>query len=538
MVMTTARSSITMMGFMAFSLATGLFLEIALAWRYGLSDTMDAYRIASIMLIFGVQIFFVQLFPNMLVPFLTALREETSEEEAWRTAFRIGIFLLVAGLPGIIAFVFYPHVVVGFLGPGLPSSASAQAEILVTGYAVVFMAMAISGVVNSILYINNVFWIPQASQILMNACVILSVLFPLAGYGPWPLAVGAVSGSCIGLLLSLNKLRQLKNYRGLNFSRARRREPLFSFFQTVANKWRALSGVVLPLTVMMLSSQWGFIAINRTLSELGPGSLATYGFALRCFLLVGIIPLILRTVYFPRLSKEHYQNKSVEFVASATRTTNIILISSLPVTLAMIIMRDDIVAILFGLGATTHKEVLAIADVILIIAFAAPLMAVSEFFSKVCFAQNKFRTPAFAAIVNVSIITFLVPWAAGQYEIAGIGFIVVAAEATTAGFMSVYVILTLRSIDVKVIYFTILRFSMPLVAMAGVMIICILTVNMIWADNQILTIIRVVIPGTMGIIALFLTSLLFRVAEVVQVFEQFHLLILGMVSNCSRKHDR
>jgi peptidoglycan biosynthesis protein MviN/MurJ (putative lipid II flippase) len=92
---------------------------MALAWRFGASATVDAFRIAALVVLFGQQIFVIQILPSLIIPLFTEYRAQRNEREAWLIVWSLTNLLLVPTAL-ISAFLFVrPDAVVQLLGPGL-----------------------------------------------------------------------------------------------------------------------------------------------------------------------------------------------------------------------------------------------------------------------------------------------------------------------------------------------------------------------------------------------------------------------------------
>src|SRR5205807_4786267 len=70
----TARAAATLSGLAVLSPLAGLAVEIALAWRFGASPTADAFRIGMLLLVFGQQLFVIQILPHAVVPVFAEYR--------------------------------------------------------------------------------------------------------------------------------------------------------------------------------------------------------------------------------------------------------------------------------------------------------------------------------------------------------------------------------------------------------------------------------------------------------------------------------
>jgi putative peptidoglycan lipid II flippase len=123
----------------AASKALGLIRELLLAWAFGTSAVIDAFRVGLTYTTYFSHLFFGEAMTGVLVPMLARLRG-TREEHLDTKQLKAGITVaaLVVTLPVSLVFLFTPDVVVGLLTPGLgpQARASASAFLRVFGLAI------------------------------------------------------------------------------------------------------------------------------------------------------------------------------------------------------------------------------------------------------------------------------------------------------------------------------------------------------------------------------------------------------------------
>ena len=70
----TAQSAMGLAVLSLLSPVAGILVEIAVAWRFGTSAPVDAFRIAVAVVYIGQQLFIGSLFPNVIVPLFAKYR--------------------------------------------------------------------------------------------------------------------------------------------------------------------------------------------------------------------------------------------------------------------------------------------------------------------------------------------------------------------------------------------------------------------------------------------------------------------------------
>src|SRR5581483_8912293 len=111
--------------------AAALLAEMALAWRFGASGVVDAYRVTVLLLVYGQQLFVTNILPYTLVPVFAEYRAQGNEHEAWVVADSIGRLLLLFGIVVAALFFFWPSAVIGVIAPGLTGGVRETAVFLI-----------------------------------------------------------------------------------------------------------------------------------------------------------------------------------------------------------------------------------------------------------------------------------------------------------------------------------------------------------------------------------------------------------------------
>jgi putative peptidoglycan lipid II flippase len=410
----TARAATALTVLTVLSPIAGLMVEMTLAWRFGASTAVDAFRIASLILLLGNQLFFGQLLPNVVVPLVCEYRAKGIEREGWRLAFSFG------GILGFVSFIFViwvwlnPDILIGLLGPGLADSGKADAILLIRYFSLAFVLMVWSGVIGGVLYAYRIFWQPAASQLLTNLFVIAAIFSIGSRWGSGSVALGVLLGSFVMFVLHLYFLGHIANTSGIR---------LLACMKLGA--WRGVIKAVrlsLPLIGMIFISQWSIIIINRTLSELPSGTLANFGYAYKLLMLVGILPASLATVIFPTFSEAQAHNNSSELSRSITRAIRMTLLLTMPLSVVLFVDRFPLVSLLFDRGVMSSNAVAEISQLFGVLVMGAPAGALMAILYKVSFSVQDTKSPAIATFISALVITWLVPFASGIAGASGVAW--------------------------------------------------------------------------------------------------------------------
>jgi len=417
----TARS-VTNLTFLAvLSPAAGLMVEIVLAWRFGASGVVDAFRVATLVLVFGNQLFLNHVLVHVIVPLFSQYRAKGLRQEGWRLAFSLGVILGAVSL----AFVWWvwtnPGALVGLLAPGLSGAAKTATLQLVRYFSVTLILMVWSGIIGGILQVFRVFWVPLASQILSNLLVIAAI-FTIGGeWESGALALGVLLGSFAMLALHLYLLLfRVARDTDIQWVECLRMGPWDGVI-------RALR-LAVPLVVMLIVTQWFLIVINRTLSEMPPGTIAEYGYAYKLSLLATLVPLSLTTVLFPAFSDAYADDDSVEFSRLVMRSIKMLLLLTIPLTALLFVMRESIVLLLLQWGDLSSRAAHEISGLFGILLVGQTASILSILLAKVAFSRGDTKLPAAVQVILALLIALSVPYAG---TIAGAKGVVWALSITT-----------------------------------------------------------------------------------------------------------
>ncbi len=396
------RAALTLTLLSILSPATGMIVEMLLASHFGASGVIDAYRIASLLLLLGNQFLGAQLLSHIIIPLFCEYKERVSESEAWRLAFSIATALTFVSL-GIISFVFFqPGMVLDLLGPGLTGNARAEAQNLVFLFSIVLVTLVWTGTINGIFNVFRIFWLPPIAQFIQNLSLVVCIPAIGGGKGSLPMGLGICAGAAIGLIIYISMLYRIASRNNITISSC------FNF-GPVSGLKRAFR-LAVPIVGMTIASQWSIILINRHLSRMAEGSLAEFGFAFKLLLLVAVFSKSVPVVIFPALSESFARNDKEELQRLVIRSIRMTIFLVGFLSLLFFFCRASIAKLFFGRGAMTLNNLDAIARIFGILVLGAPFSALIEVFNKISFSLQDSRTPAIMTVFSALFFSiFLFP---------------------------------------------------------------------------------------------------------------------------------
>jgi putative peptidoglycan lipid II flippase len=391
---------------------SGLAMEIALAWRYGASGMVDAYRIATLVAAFGAQLFFGYLLPHVVVPVFTEYRAQGSERDAWRLVLTLALILSLVTLPFVGWVWLDPQALVALLGPGLDGPVREDAVLLVRCFSLAFLLMAWSGIISGVLAVYRVFWLSSVAQLLPNLAVVLAIFAANGATDAQALAMGILSGYVAMLCLFAYGLFHIVRETGVRLSECIR--------PCSGEGLRKALRLSIPLVAAILAGQWGAIIINRALSAMPSGTLAEFGYAWKLLALTGLLPATLATVIFPAFADAHARDNMAEFSRLAARALRMTLFLTIPLAAALMVERVPVSFLILGRGGMSMQAVADIGQLFGILLLGAPAAALAATLGKIGFALHDAKSPAAVALVSALAFTALTPFAAESGGVRGV----------------------------------------------------------------------------------------------------------------------
>jgi len=90
-----------------------------MAWRFGASSVIDAYRVVLLLIIWGQQLFVTNVLPNVVVPLFAEGRANGTEADVWVGVDTLANILLGVGVLMAAVLFFLPAQTADLLAPGL-----------------------------------------------------------------------------------------------------------------------------------------------------------------------------------------------------------------------------------------------------------------------------------------------------------------------------------------------------------------------------------------------------------------------------------
>jgi putative peptidoglycan lipid II flippase len=386
----------------------GLVREQVLAFYFGASDSLDAFRVA-----FRVSNLLRDLFAEgamsaAFVPTFTAYLTREGRERAWRLGNSVLNGLLLATLSLVAAgFVFAPSLVRLFAAdfaevPGKIELTIQLARIVLPFLTLVAIAAAFMGMLNSLGH----FFLPALSPATFNLASILLVvaLVPFAsdlGVSPIMIvAIGTILGGLAQVLIQWPPLaREGFRYR-----------PRIDLHDRGLRRVLLLMG---PGTIGMAATQINVLVNTVLATSQGTGAVSWLDYAFRLmYLPIGVFGVSVATASTPAISRMVAAQDLGQVRSTIARGISLMMLLNVPATLGLMVLADSIVRVIFEHGSFTAVDTRATAAALRFYALGLLGYSVVRIVAPTFYALGRSRMPvmvsAGSVLVNIALNLWLV----------------------------------------------------------------------------------------------------------------------------------
>ncbi len=325
----------------------------------------------------------------------------------------------------IIAEIFMPQLVMllasGFIGSEKFELSVGYGRVMFPYIFLISIGSAFGAILNSL----GFFKITAAAPILLNIILIVALVvskFMQLDIG-WmitfavPLA-GVLQMTCIILVCY---------YKGVM--------PKISLpkINTDTKKFLLLAGpAILAGGVVQIN-----LLIGRQISSFFDGAVAWLSYADRIYQLpLGVVGIALGVVLLPDLSRKFKSNDSLEAEETINKAILLSLSLVIPATIALMIIPDSIIRVLFERGAFEPVDTRYTADALFIFAIGLPAFVLHKIFLPIFFSKDNTKTP-----FQIALVCMLANLIISLALIKTLGFLATAMGTTISSWLMLYLLI-------------------------------------------------------------------------------------------------
>ena len=333
--------------------------QIIVAAKFGATMERDAY-FAAIVIPGYITAVLLGSLTVTFVPIFIKYETKGSQKEAWKIASCITnltfLVLLAISLLGVIfARQLISVTAPGFNGEELFFTASLLRIVLP---AIVFSGL--TSLLSSIYYAEHQFLRPAIVPVVSAVLMLLSVALFARSWGIKSLAFGYLIGTVVGFLILVPVFLKQGRYQ---FNFELRHEGV-----------REVVKVMAPLVLAGLFYRAGTVIERMIASTLPTGCISYLGYATRITsILGGIATAGISTTIFPVMARSWAENDLISVRKYFAKGVRIIMLITFPIAMVFVVLRVQIIQVIFERGAFDHKATVAVANImaILMVGFIA-----------------------------------------------------------------------------------------------------------------------------------------------------------------------
>ncbi len=382
---------VVMTGFLL-SRLLGAVRNIVIAAHFGAGPEYGAYVAAIALPDLVFQVLVGGAVGSAFIPVFKRYHTVGRDDEAWYlTSSVINVFALVAVATSAVLAIFARPIMdlwlPGAVDPGFRDLVASLTRILLISPAVFAVSTFCSSVLNS----YNRFAIAAMAPLMYNLAIIGAAWGFSGQLGIYSLALGAVVGALLHLLVQLPFCLRL----GMRW------RPIVDLGHAgVREVVRLFAPRVLGLGVVQLNQVLSAIVLA---SFLGAVSIGYLNYAWQLIMLPLALAMAVGTAVFPTLSEESALNNRKGFDQVFLLSMRMILFLTIPASIGLIVLGKPLIRVLFQHGAFDSSSTDGTAEAMVFYALGLAGHATVEIVDRVFYARHDTRTPVLAAVLAVGV---------------------------------------------------------------------------------------------------------------------------------------
>lgn len=362
---------------------------------------------------------------SALIPIVSGLLGTGQQRRAWRVVSTVTNLMLLALLALAVLLFATAPLLVPAITPGFDE---AQLKTTIELSRIMLLSpilLALGAVATSVLNARGRFAASAFAPIAYNVGILGGAVFLAPSMGVNGLAVGVVAGALGHVLVQLRPMVRV----GFSY------EPRIELDEPLSRRALVLMA---PRAFGLAATQVTFLVMTAFASTLPQGSVSAFNIAMALLQIpLGVIGVPLGIVILPALSRELATGSIEDYVALVGRALRLLLFVMLPIAALGIVLREELVTVLFGRGAFTVDAVEVTATTLAVFLLGLAAHSLIAVLARAFYAGQDTATPVAAAVFAVVINVVLGTLAVGTFGLAGLAFAIAAGAWMEAAILLV-----------------------------------------------------------------------------------------------------
>jgi putative peptidoglycan lipid II flippase len=407
-----------------FVAVVGYLREAALAGRFGISSTMDAYFAA----IFIPNILYLVLIAGTLSPvFIPILMQENPDKDPAKasvtfsviTNFALLVLVLIVSCGVLGARIWLPR-----LFPGFNPFTADLAVRLVYFIFPALPFLAVAGILTALLNGFHRFWLAAFAPAVSSIAVIGAALFLRGDRAIYGVGIA----TAVGFILQCAVLLPGAASLGVRY------RPILDVRHPAVKKLLRLG---VPLFLYLVVANASLVLERNLASRISAGAVSTLTYALRLFTVPSnFLAAPLAIVAYPGFAREAVRNQRGELAGQTSRLFRLLIFLFLPATIWTILNATAITRVLYEHGKFSASDSWTTARILAIYSIGIVPNAVAIVLLRCFYAIEDTITPLLAELVDLGFFITAAPLLTVRFGLEGL------AAARSVTFFIVMTILT------------------------------------------------------------------------------------------------
>ena len=386
-----ARAGLIVTGAFLAARVLGWVRLLVISTTFGAGTDLDAFFAAFRIPDLIFQLVAAGALGTALIPVLAGLFARDETARGWRVTSTVANLMLAAlGMLAVVVFIFAPWIIPAVT----PGFGQAQLDLTIHLSRIMLLSpilLALGSVANSVLNARHHFLAPALAPIAYNIAIITAAFVLTPFFGIVGLAIGVVAGSALHLLVQLPALRRY----GFRYA------PHVDLHDAAARQTLILMA---PRAVGLGVGQLSLVIMTSLASLLAVGSITAYTIAFTILQIpIGVIGVPLGIVALPAMSTELARGSVRGYTNLLVKSLRLILFVMLPATAFGIVLRRQIITLLFDYGKFDAYAVDLTADALFFFLLGLASESLIVILARAFYAGRDTLTPVVAAIVAVVV---------------------------------------------------------------------------------------------------------------------------------------
>lgn len=390
------------------ALLAGFFLQLTIAYKFGASGRTDAFFMAQGTSELLAKILLGGSITSVFLPVFVEYLSNNQNERAWNLANNLFHVAAVIFTVLLVILEIFTNQLVFLIAPGFSPEIHGLTVLLLRIILPAFFFTMLVDLGAAILNSLRVFGWPAISRLLTPLISLVLVVIFADRLGIITLAFGALAGGSLQLLLIVYSLKRAGfQYRfKLSIEDPDLKRVLF---------------LVTPFIFSILAAQGAGIIYRILASHLPAGSLSAIKFGDKISQMTTALFLAnIVTVSFPAFSRAVATNSRLEIIKNVRQAFRAIVFFAVPLTLGVILLREQVIRLLYERGSFTADDTGKTALVLGILLCGLLANSLSSLFGHLALALKATRVSVFSTIVTQIMTSALFLFLAPRLGIVGL----------------------------------------------------------------------------------------------------------------------